>query len=174
MRKAFTLIEMMISVVILSIIMLFLYESYAALNRSNSFYEKRAETIKNELLKKRVVFLDFSLALYQSVKVLNQDRNEDVVFMQSSNSLHKRFNPYIAYFVKEEKLYRLESLKPFLEYPLEADSNFIVDYIGAVDGFRVYKSVQTKEETIFENYLVHIDFTKDDDTLLKVKVLNEE
>lgn len=174
MRKAFTLIEMMISVVILSIIMLFLYESYAALNRSNSFYEKRAEVIKNELLKKRVVFLDFSLALNKSVKILNQDRDEDVVFMQSSNSLHKRFNPYIAYIVKEKKLYRLESLKPFLEYPLEADSDFVVEYMGEVDGFRVYQSIQKKEESIFENYLIHIDFTKDDDTLLKVKLLNEE
>lgn len=174
MRKAFTLIEMMISVVILSIIILFLYQSYAALNRSNSFYEQQAEIIKDELLKKRVLFLDFSLAVAKSVQVLNQERDEDVVFMQSANSLHKRFNPYIAYIIKEKKLYRLESLKPFLEYPLSADDDFVVDYIGDIDKFRVYKSIEKKENSVLENYLIHVDFTEDDDILLKVKVLNEE
>jgi len=173
MRKGFTLIEMMISVVILSIIMLFLYQSYAALNRSNSFYEKQAEIIKEELLKKQVLFLDFSLALNGSVEILNQEKDEDVVFMQSANSLHKRFYPYIAYIVKEKKLYRLESLKPFLEYPLMADSDFIVDYLGDIDGFRVYKSIKKEENSVLENYLIHVDFTKEDDILLKVKVLNE-
>lgn len=174
MKKAFTLIEMMISVVILSIIMLFLYESYAALSRSNSFYGIRVETIKDEQLRKRVVFLDFSLALNKSVRILNQERDEDVVFMQSSHSLHKRHNPYIAYIVKNKKLYRLESMKAFEEYPLEVDSDFVVDLIGDIDGFRVYKSTQKKEDISSENYLVNINFTKEDDILLKIKLLNEE
>ncbi len=174
MRKAFTLIEMMISVVILSIIMLFLYESYSALNRSNSFYGERVEHIKDEQLRKRAVFLDFSLALHETVKILNQERDEDVLYMQSSNSLHKRYNPYIAYIVKNKKLYRLESIKEFKEYPFSVDNNFIVDFIGDVDSFRVYKSIKKKQDATLVSYLVHIDFTKENDILLKVKALNEK
>lgn len=174
MRKAFTLIEMMISVVILSLIMLFLYESYAALNRSNAVYENKAEIIKDKVLRKRVMFLDFSLAQFQSVKILNQEKNEDVVFMQSSNSLHRRIHPYIAYVVKEKKLYRLESLKAFLEYPLDSDSDFVVDYLGKVDGFRVYKTTKKEEGISSENYLIHVDFAQDDEILLKVKALNTQ
>ncbi len=174
MRKAFTLIEMMISVVILSIIMLFLYESYAALNRSNSFYEKRVLEMKKEQLRKKSVFLDFSLALNETVNILNQERDEDVLYMQSSNSLYKRYNPYIAYIVKDKKLFRLESIQEFKEYPFSIDNNFQADFIGEVESFRVYKSAQKSEDTTFVSYLVHIDFAEEDDILLKVKPLNEK
>ena len=75
MRKAFTLIELVISISILSIIMIFLYKSYASLNTSNRFYKKEVSQIKSQQLKKRVLFLDFTLAVDKSVKILNQDKN---------------------------------------------------------------------------------------------------
>ncbi|WP_324170587.1 prepilin-type N-terminal cleavage/methylation domain-containing protein [Sulfurimonas sp.] len=168
MRKAFTLIELMVSITILSIIMIFLYKSYASLNKSNHFYKKELFKIKSEQLKKRVLFLDFSLAKNKSIKIINQDIKEDIVFLQSSNSMHNRYNPYIAYIFKEQKLYRLESLKPFKEYPLNADAEFSVEYFGEAKSFRVYKS-DNKEK---ESYLVHIDFKEDKDILLKVNILN--
>ena len=174
MRKAFTLIEMMVSISILSIMMIFLYQSYASLNKSNSFYKKKVTNIKNEQVKKRVLFLDFSLALHNSVKITNQDRESDVVFMQSTNSLHKRYNPYVVYILKEKKLYRLESLKKINEYPLGVEDEYIVDYLGAVESFRVYKSNKKVGGVISEAYLVHIDFIEEEDILLKIKVLNEQ
>jgi len=174
MRRAFTLIEMMISVAIFSLIMLFLYESYTALNRSNVVYEKKAQNLAEQTVRKSVLFLDFFLAEAGSIQILNQEKNEDVVFLQSSNSLHRRIYPYIAYVVKEKKLYRLESLKAFLEYPLVSDSDFTVDYLGKVDGFRVYKNTKKEEGASSENYLIHVDFTQDDDILLKAKVFNED
>jgi len=173
MRQAFTLIEMLISVVILSIMMLFLYESYAALNRSNVFYKEKATVIKDNELKKRILYLDFSVALNKSVRILNQDNNEDIVYMQSANSLHKRYNPYVAYIAKDEKLYRLESLKEFREYPFGVDTEFEADYMGEIDSFRVYKSNKSSGNNTSEIYLVHIKFKKEDEVLLKIKVLNE-
>lgn len=166
MRKAFTLIEMLISVSILSIMMIFLYESYTSLNSSNIFYKKELDSIKTIQLKKRLLFLDFSFAMQGKTKILNQDTNEDVVFMQSANSIHKRFNPYIAYIVKDSKLYRLESIKEFKEYPLVYDNEFVADFLGEIDSFRVYKSKNDNEA-----YLVHVDFKYDEDILLKIKVL---
>jgi len=191
MRKAFTLIELLISVSILSIMMIFLYKSYASLNMSNDFYKKEVDTIKSEQVKKRVFFLDFSLSLYKKNQILNQETNEDVVFLQTSNSLHRRFNPYVAYVVKDSKLYRLEALKEFKEYPLNIDSEFEVDYMGEVNSFRVYKSTgkfevmpvndnnttdtnTTKAQSPAELFLVHVDFKKEKDILLKIKGLNEQ
>lgn len=166
-RAAFTLIELLISVSILSIIMTFLYKSYASLNHSNSFYKKELLDIKSELLKKEVLYLDFSLAFSESVKILNQDAKEDIVFFQSSNSIHNRYNPYIAYIIKDSKLYRLESLKEFKTYPLSSDAEFSIDYFGEAESFRVYKS-QIKDK---QTYLVHVDFKEDEDLLLKINVL---
>jgi len=166
MRRAFTLIELMISISILSIIMIFLYKSYSSLNRSNKFYEKEVLHIKKEELVKKVLFLDFALSLEKSVTILNQEKNQDIVFLQSSNSMHHRFNPYIAYIFKDSKLYRLESLKEFVSYPIGVDAEFSAECLGEVESFRVYKSKTQKA------YLIHVDFKKDKDVLFKVKKLN--
>lgn len=173
-RKGFTLIELMVSISILSIMMVFLYKSYASLNKSNSFYKGELNSIKSEKLIKRIIYMDFSLAMSNSTQVLNQTTNEDVVFLQSANSVHNRYNPYIAYLVKDKKLYRLESLKPFKEYPLDSESEFSGDYLGKVKSFRVYKNSKKEGVTTSELYLVHIDFKSEDDILIKIKVLNEQ
>jgi len=172
-RKGFTLIELLISITILSIMMLFLYKSYASLNHSNSFYKKEVKDIKEEESIKKVIFMDFSLALSQTITILNQDKKEDVILMQSSNSLHNMYNPYVAYMIKNQKLYRLESLRPLL-YPLSIDSEFSVDIIGEVSSFRVYKSDKKIGDTIPELFLVHADFKAKKDILLKIKVLNSK
>ncbi len=166
MKKGFTLIELLIAVTLLSVMMLFLYQSYASLNDSNSFYQKEVTHLEQEHLIKKIIFLDFSLAVNPSIAILNQDKNEDAVLMQSAHSLHKMYNPYITYIIKNAKLYRLESLKR-LTYPLRRDSEFSVDYIGEVDGFRTYTSSREMENTL----LVHVNFKNANDVLLKIKSL---
>lgn len=167
-RDAFTLMELLVSIIILSILMLFLYKSYASLNSSNSFYKNELGSIQTHQAKKRVIFLDISLALHGKTKITNQDSKEDVFFTQSSNSVHKNYNPYIAYTVKDSKLYRLESFNEFAEYPLAAESEFSVECLGEVNSFRVYKAAKKRE-----TYLVHIDFKEEDDIMFKISVLNE-
>lgn len=172
-RNAFTLIEMLISVTILSLMMIFLYKTYASINLSNEFYKKELNVLEGRQLKKKVIFLDLSLTLRESTKIENRDRNEDVVFIQTSNSLHNRFNPYVTYIVNDSKLYRLESLVK-LSYPISQDIEFDVDYFGEVDGFRLYKNDKKIKNKTSELFLVHIDFKKDEDVLMKVRVLNEK
>ena len=173
-RGAFTLIELMIAISILSIMMIFLYKSYASLNKSNKTYKDESEKIKKQQVRKKVIFLDFSLALSNSTQIINQEKNEDVVFLQSTNSLHKNYNPYIAYIMKNENLYRLESLKKFEEYPLSIESEFIIDKLGEINSFRIYKSSKKVNQLISEVYLLDIDFKKEHDILVKIKVLNEK
>ncbi len=167
-RKAFTLIELMISIMILSIMMIFLYQSYASLNRSNKIYEKELALIKDEQIRKKILYVDLLLKLPNSMNVINQNKEEDVVFFQTSNSIHKMYNPYVAYIVKNSKLYRLESLKKFITYPLSVDNEFIADYIGEVDSFRLYKN---KKNSF--SYLLNIEFKKMDGVLIRINSLNE-
>lgn len=168
MRKAFTLIEILIAITILSIMMLFLYKSYSSLNISNRFYKNELSQIKNGYLKKKILFLDLSLAHKEKTKVLNQDIKEDVLFLQSSHSIHKRHNPYVAYIVEDFKLYRLESIHEFKAYPLSVGEEYIADCLGEVDSFRVYQSKDGNA-----SYLVQADFREDEDILLKIKALQE-
>ena len=166
MRKAFTLIELMISIAILSIMMLFLYRSYAMLNRSNQLLSQEGKVIAKKELLKKVIYLDFTLAM--SVSVLNQSKTEDVVVLQTGHSLHQRFHPFVAYIIKDAKLYRIESLRPIKSYPLSVESEFVTDFLGEVEIFRTYKSIESTKNL----YLVHIKFSKDDAIVLKVRGLN--
>lgn len=168
MKKAFTLIEILIAITILSIMMLFLYKSYSSLNISNRFYKNELSQVKSGYLKKKVLFLDLSLAHKDKTKILNQNPNEDVLFLQSTNSIHRRHNPYIAYIVQDSRLYRLESINEFKEYPLSLTDEYVADYLGEIDRFRVYTS---KDDNA--SYLVHADFKEDEDILLKIKPLQE-
>jgi len=167
-KKAFTLIELIISIVILSIMMVFLFESYSQLNRSNEIFVDESENISRVELLKKTLYLDLTTALKKSVLIINQDKQTDILFLQTSNSIHKRINPYVAYIFKDKKLYRLESLKKMSEYPLVSDSEFVADELGNVKIFRIYKSNNSKQEL----YLLHIQFENEEEILLKVKVLN--
>lgn len=164
-RSAFTLLEMLIAISILSIMMIFLYKSYSTLNRSNVIFKNEVEVLENIKLKKKILFLDFSVSKLGSVKIESLDRQNDIVLMKSANSIHKRFNPYIGYVVSGDKLYRIESLKP-LVYPLDVNSEFDVDEFGEVSRFRVFKSNTS--------YIIDVEFKNSQKILLKVKALNEK
>jgi len=167
MRRAFTLVELMVSVVILSIMMLFLYKSYSGLSKSNKIFETEVQKVSKHEKIKELLYLDFTLA--NTITIQNQDNKEDVVFLQTLSSIHRRIKPYVAYIVKEKTLYRLESHRAFVEYPLAADSEFVVDTLGEVDSFRVYPS----RETTSNLYLIHTLFKSKEEILLKVKSLNK-
>jgi len=168
MRRAFTLIELMISISILSMIMLFLYKSYSELNSANSFYQEEAKGLERKVKIKETLFLDISLALSKSVKILNHTKQKDTLLMHSTHSLHRRINPYIAYVINNKRLYRVESFRELHSYPFESDSGFDVDYLGEVELFRVYKSKSQ------EAYLLEFALKAEPNIVLKVKVLNED
>ncbi len=165
MRRAFTLIELLISIMILSIMMVFLYKSYASLNKSNSVLKEELATIQTLKMKRKSIFLDFSVSL-GTVNIISDTRSIDTVLLQSSHSTHRRFNPYIAYIVKQNKLYRLESLKK-LSYPLDVSSEFDVDEMGEVTRFRVFENKKKNA------YIVDVVFKNKQKILLKIKALNK-
>ena len=55
-RSAFTLMEMMVSITILSIMMLFLYKSYADLHKSNAYFKDKSEDVGSYLKKSKHFF----------------------------------------------------------------------------------------------------------------------
>jgi hypothetical protein len=117
---------------------------------------------------RKLVFLDFSLALKGNISVINREKNEDFVYFESSHSVHRRFQPYIVYMLKDGHLYRLESLQQIASYELASDAAFDIEDLGEVKSFRVYKTTKKTQ-----SYFVAIDFVKMDDLLLKINPLNE-
>lgn len=151
MRSAFTLLELMISVTLLSIIITFLYAMSDTLKKSNSFYEEKAHTLSIGEKINKTLYLDIALSLKGSMSVENISPEFDRLTLQTTNSVHHRFNPYVVYTVKDKILYRIESLnKPVYPFTLLDFAN--VDELGYVTVFRIYNSngsfiIDRREET---------------------------
>lgn len=167
-RTAFTLIEIVIAITIFSIMMLYLYKSYASLNLSNTFYQKEATQIKEIKLKQKIIFLDFSLLLFSEYEIIKNDKKNDTVFLQTSNSMHGRINPYVAYVIKDSRLYRIESYKKITAENFGIERVLDIDDFGEVEKFRVYENSSDKLY-----FLIDAAFKNSSNLLLRVRSLNE-
>ena len=161
-RSGFTLIELMISVLLLSLVMLFLYQTLSSLTQANNFYEEKLDSASQLQKISKVLYLDLMLS-EGNVSSVNIDRMSDAVMMQTAHSVHRRILPFVGYLVRDGILYRIESSQQ-LAYPLGAENEMVVDNLGPVKTFRLYASK--------EHYLV--DFRQDDTkkVLFKVRALN--
>jgi len=114
MRRAFSLIELMISVILLSIIVTFLYQAVAQLQNSNVKLIKSTDKtlVRENLLK--MMYNDFFNAT--SVKKLKEIDKTDLILMQSSNSFYGMSMPYVHYQVNDGVLRRIESTTQNLDF----------------------------------------------------------
>lgn len=164
MKKAFTLIEMLISVGLLSVITIFLYQTYASLQKSNRFYGEELSEASREQKLRKTIYLDFALSTPESIKLINIDKTSDVVIMQSSNSVHHRIMPYIAYMIKDKHLLRIESSQE-LFYPLSGEEEMVIDDLTELEIFRVFQTGNS--------FLVHLEKDNKKMILLRTNRLND-
>jgi len=162
-RSAFTLVEMMIAITLFSVVMIFLYQSMASLDKSNRFYGDKLQTITTEQSLFKTLYLDLTLARANSDEIISINKDEDLLLLQTSHVIHTHVMPYIAYFVKEKHLYRVESATR-LSYPFESNLNALIDDFGEVKKFRLYKNST--------HFLLHIDIDGKTDNLLKIRYLD--
>ncbi len=163
-RSGFTLIEMMIAISILAMISVFLYKAIAQLDHSNKFYGQKLQNITDSQKMLNLFYLDLSLVRYNSMNVDTQDKEFDHLYFQTSNSIHNRIEPYIAYVIQEKRLYRIESSIK-LSYPILSDSEIVMDDLGVVENFRLYA---TKT-----HFLIYLKQPTKEEILIKVRKLNE-
>lgn len=118
MKKGFTLIEVVISVAIITLLILTSYGGIATLKKSNEVYENSFLTIEKRTKIYKTIFFDLTQSKNVSLIkketsdiLLNDNTKFDQLYAQTVHSHFGIINPYIAYRVKDKKLYRLESNK---------------------------------------------------------------
>ncbi len=164
-RHAFTLIEMMIAITLFSVVMIFLYQSMANIDKSNRFYGDKLQEISSENSLLKTLYLDLSLAEANTITIKSMTKNDDMVFLQTSHIIHTHVMPYIVYYLKKSHLYRIESATK-LTYPFENNVNALIDDFGEVKKFRLY--------TNSTHFLLHINIDGKKDNLLKIRHLNAQ
>jgi prepilin-type N-terminal cleavage/methylation domain-containing protein len=107
-RRSFTLIEVLISITIFSIIIIFLYEALEITKKSNKFLSDKLSYAQNLNYLQEIIHDD--LAKSTQIKIIEDRNRNTIVQLKTSNSYHNSFYKYVLYFMYEGKeLVRVES-----------------------------------------------------------------
>jgi len=142
-KKAFTLIEVLISITLFTIIILFLYQALDITQKSNNFYSEKLEIKQNENDLKKMFFLDFINKIDNKI-TLESDKNKNTIIkFKSINIYHNPFYTYITYLVsRESNLIRIESKSEFKSKNLSDDffdSSYIDIIYNNINKFKIEK-----------------------------------
>ncbi|MCG3675306.1 prepilin-type N-terminal cleavage/methylation domain-containing protein [Aliarcobacter butzleri] len=122
MKKAFTLLEIIISITLFSILMIFLYKTIDQTEYSNQlFNQKEVNLRKSNALHN--IFLE-DIAESSSISISTDKNKNSIVKIVSNNTYHNVFYTNITYLIGSSKtLVRIESLEAFQEESIS--SNFL-------------------------------------------------
>jgi len=147
MRKSLTLIELLISIVLLSIIVFALSGIVGNLKKTREILHSsvNSQTRKNTAMK--VLYYDMLNA--RSINLF-QTKNYTLVKLQTSNSLHDMAEPYVVWYVSKNKktLMRMETPEKHA-FLSEARNYYLDKFAQNVKIFKIYR--------YFYKYFVYID-----------------
>ncbi len=171
MKKAFTLIEVMISIVLLMIIIGFLYQSLDITEKSNKFFKEKLIKKQDTNRIKSIFFKDILYSIKENnkkeIKNLDIDKNKNTIFrIKSSNTYHDTFFQNITYLIsKKNNLIRIESKQLFDKNKLNDEffKNAFLDTIATgIEKFKIIEKDKNK-------YVIYLKFKDDIDTMFIVK-----
>lgn len=113
MKKSFTLLEVLISISLFMIMIVFLYKTLDQTKHSNKIFAKKEESIKadNRLYN---IFLEDIAESISRIKITQDKDKNSIVTFRSNNTFHNAFHLNIAYLISSNnKLVRIESKDKF-------------------------------------------------------------
>jgi len=113
MRRGFTLMELLVSVVLIALITLFMYGAIASSKQTGRTLSRHSDVEQNRTMLYALFYRDLIEAM--SVEALpTQNRRFTVVQLQTRNTLYDIAAPYVTWYVHAQThdLIRLESARP--------------------------------------------------------------
>lgn len=150
MKKSFTLIEVVISITLFSIVLIFMYKTLDMTNFTNNIFEKKVKANKKINDFKDIIIED----ILESSEVTNDILLNDfyILKIKTTNMFHNDFYKYVYYLVsKENKLYRLESMDTidFQNFSLNSIKNVYVDLL--IDNVEKFDKAEFRQ--VYKNNL---------------------
>lgn len=149
-RPAFTLMELLISIVLISMLALFLYGALGGTRASNATMKKHADAEALRLKIYELLYRD-CVESYDVSTLATSDKHYQVLQLQTKNSLYDIAAPYVTYFVHADtlQLVRLEAPIPItLPIPYESRERIHIDVIDAnVTDFNFYTAQEENKQT---------------------------
>ena len=153
MKKAFTLLEVLISITIFMILLIFLYKTLDQTKHSNKQFINHSQTLKyqNEL---NDIFIEDILESISEIEIKIDNDENSILRFRSSNSYHDSFFNNITYMISSNnKLLRIESKDKFNfgETPLSFFDNAFIDILlEDIEFFEVKENIiNTNKNYVF-------------------------
>ena len=162
-KKAFSLIEVLVSIALFSIILVFLYDTLDISTKSNQFYAQKLQISKNKNHTKEILFLDLiNPTKSSSTFTISEDKNSNSIFsLESNNMYHNPFYSYVTYLLDNKKnLVRIESKTKFDKTKLD-DAFFEKAYVDILS--EKVKKLKIKKKA--SKYYFYIEY-QDTNTML--------
>jgi prepilin-type N-terminal cleavage/methylation domain-containing protein len=149
MKKAFTLIELMLAIIILSVLILAMNNIIVDLKSTKDFLKNYLNKENQNTLFIKTIYYDILNA--RSIKVIHSFNSDyDRLYLQTNNSLYNLISPYVIWCVSKNKnsLIRIES--PF-DIKLPNDNAFFLDkFKENVKMFKVFR--KNGKDLVFVEY----------------------
>ena len=130
-RYAFTLVEVLISIILFSLIVLFLYQALDMTKKTNQFFSKKVEKKLDINRFKKMLFLDL-INKKSKIEPFKDRRSNNYITFKTTNIYHNPFYENVTYLVSKEKnLIRIESKDKFDKNKL-TDNFFDTAYISII------------------------------------------
>jgi prepilin-type N-terminal cleavage/methylation domain-containing protein len=140
-KPAFTLIEVIVSVILLALMITYLYNALGVLQNSNSSLVSKEKQLDTRDFLFGLLYKDLFEASSTTI-TSTQSKDFDILKLKTNNSLHNISVPNITYIVVKEdkKLIRIESPYEFaLPIPMESTYMLYADEIATnVEFFKIY------------------------------------
>ncbi len=148
-RRAFTLIELMVSIALTVIVVLFLYKALATQEISNKVLTKNATSLHQTDQIFDLLYRDFLESNETKIATtFNKDYN--ILYLSTRNSLHGIPFTYVIYYVnaKNKTLVRIESAYPIkLPVDLEKIKYIFVDpLVKKITKFKIFQTQQSSNQ----------------------------
>ena len=147
-KTSFTLVEILVSIAIFTIVILFLHQALDMTQKTNSFYSEKLDEKKLQNNLKKMFFLDLIHKNKGFISKEDRQKNSIVTF-QTTNTYHNPFYQNITYMVSKEKnLIRIESKTKFNSRKLN-NNFFNTSYIDIIDSnITKFKVKEQKDKKI--------------------------
>jgi len=140
-RRAFTLMELLVSVALLAIITIFMYGAIASSKLSNEVLGRHSEKEHNRSMVFNLLYRDIFESI--SLEVFpTKEKRFTLVQMQTLNSIYDIAAPHVAYYVdsQTDSLMRLEAAKKIV-LPVKYEDRYAVHadvIMNGVSDFNLY------------------------------------
>ena len=149
-KNSFTLIEMIISITLFSIIIIFLYSTLNIMQKSNQIYKDELNKIIKKEDIKLLLFEDL-INTHEPIPLETDKEGNTILSFRSNNTYHNVFYTNILYIISKNKnLLRIESSLKYDKKKLSQFKNNKEKYVDIIQkDIKLFKVYQHKNKSLY-------------------------